>query len=416
VLSCAKESVTVTWRTVTGDGNALAPSPFVGDLEELSANVENVFPNSTSFVPMLDEACSMRDVRNASADITGRSIASMFPEEFRAIDAGVRVERARYSREPFGAYDGVLGNPATITALGEIYGTSHAFSAAQLETYARCPFQFFLERVLNIEVVDAAETGFDRRTRGRVLHEVLQEFHQTFTGTPTAQIPEKEADETMSRLCAEIFSRHARREVTVPRGILEVEHLRMSAELARYLQQAREANEPWQPSHFEVAFGQAHGTPKNALTAKDAFPLKLEKGIALLSGRIDRIDMKNGNARIIDYKTTLPSSNAAFRDGVALQTMLYAIALEEHVMPGTECEEARLVQPGRAKEKVVMERDGDASEWQTMVRDQVSKCIHGIRNGIFPPAPYDKQCFVCKSSRACRYEQWRIDLKSEPSR
>ncbi len=413
VLEGASKSATITWKTVSHDGRPLAPSPFVDDLKELAPQGESVYPTTASYLPVSTDVCSLRDVWNVSAFANENELPPSFNDSLAPIVAGAAIENERGSAAPFGQYDGVLVDREGLASLQESYGPAHAFSAAQLETYAKCPFQFYLERVLRVAEVEEAVAEFDRRTSGSILHETLHRFHETFVNIPTPQIPEEDANEVMTRLFEEIFERHARREISAPSGIIAVERARLHATLLRYVAIERNTTDEWKPSHFEVAFGQAHGTSANPLNRVEPFSLETSAGPILISGRIDRIDRLDDVSRIIDYKSKVSVTGKDILAGVALQLPLYALALEGHLLPNVRCEAAQFIQPGAVKPTEIMKRDKD--EWherESAVRDGVARCVNGLRGGHFPPAPYDSQCYICAASRACRFEQWRVELKN----
>lgn len=408
VLGRARIHATVTWCATGHDGRPMAPSPFVDDIRELLGAAGESIPRSTSFLPRPEEVSSGRDLRGA-LDVP-REVEAAFAHAFARMQSGLGVERERNSPRAFGAYDGVLCDSTLTEQLSEKYGHGHAFSAAQLEAYAECPFRFFLERVLRVEQDAAPDEDFDPRTRGRILHEVLFRFHRQYAGLPVGEIPERDARESMTRVCGDVFDHHARREVTAPRGVVRVERARMEAQLLRYLDLARQEEELWAPKEFEKAFGQAHGPGDGEEIGP--FALDTDAGAVLLSGRIDRIDKLGDEARIVDYKTTIRHSVKDVLAGVSLQLPLYAVALETHVMPGTHCAEAVLIQPGKADKKEVLQKDaGKWPEREAGMRAGIARAITGIRAGAFPPDPHDKRCHVCAMSRVCRFEQWRIERK-----
>lgn len=411
VLGRARQRAWVSWCSTGPDGRPLAPSPFVEDIKGLLGDPLTQPVGSTSFVPLLRDAASPRDLRNARC---GHDVESSFAEIFAPVRAGLEVEAERNRRAPFGPYDGVLTAPDALARLREIYGPEHTFSAAQLETYSECPFQFFLERILRIEPMESPSTEFDPRTRGRILHEVLQQFHSTYRGVPPHAIPIKEGHATLSRLCQDIFDRRAREEVAAPPGVVRVERARMQAQLTRYFDLAHEEEETWGPGHFEVGFGAAHANSGDALSNPAPFPLETPAGTVLLSGRIDRIDFKDGEARVVDYKTTLYYIAKDVTEGVHLQMPLYAIALQEFLKPGVTCVEALLIQPGKTgRTEVLQKARGKWPERETAMREGVARAVTGIRSGQFPPMPYKAQCQDCASSRVCRYEQRRNERKVE---
>ena len=53
------------------------------------------------------------------------------------------------------------------------------YSVSQLETYAKCPFKFFTERVLGIKPIEEPTEDVEAIEMGRLLHSILYEFYST---------------------------------------------------------------------------------------------------------------------------------------------------------------------------------------------------------------------------------------------
>ncbi len=411
VLGRARVRAHVSWSTTNSDGRPLAQSPFIEDVKGLIDFQKTPVARSASFLPSLVTASSAHDLRNVPQ--ISNDVERAFPDAFTCVAAGLDVETRRNSRAPFDAYDAILTDTELLAQLAEQYGPDRMFSAAQLESYAECPFQFFLQRVLRIEPDESPDEEFDPRTRGRILHEVLQQFHATYHEVPSFAIPLEPGRETMLRICGDVFDRHAQREVSAPRGVVRMERARMQAQLLRYFDFAREEEASWMPSNFEVGFGRAHATANEPLTHPDPFALETDAGTVLLSGRIDRIDVMESRARIIDYKTSLHYQAKDVTEGVSLQLPLYAVALEELLMRGTECSEARLIQPGKRKTSEVLQRSkGKWDDRRAAMLQSIAQAVRGIRTGLFPPMPHNDRCHVCASCHICRYEPWRIERKT----
>jgi ATP-dependent helicase/nuclease subunit B len=51
------------------------------------------------------------------------------------------------------------------------------FSVTQLETYAKCPFKYFAERILNLKPIEEPEEEMEGQELGSLLHAILYEFY-----------------------------------------------------------------------------------------------------------------------------------------------------------------------------------------------------------------------------------------------
>ncbi|MBN2307506.1 MAG: PD-(D/E)XK nuclease family protein, partial [Candidatus Hydrogenedentes bacterium] len=394
VLDVARERLWITWRTVSPDERPASPSPFIADILELFDDCRGVVlsppPPPHAFVPSLDAVASPRDLRNALLFRGEPGALARFGEEVAPFRERAGVDIGRHRAGPFDAYDGVLSDPARIEAIAGRFGANRQFSAAQLEAYALCPFQFFVEYVLGLEDEEMPVAEFDPRIRGTILHEILQRFHARYRGQSVPDVAEQDADEAMSRLVDEVFAARAARSVTAPPGVVAVERERMRAILARYLALERAAGDAnWKPQYFEVAFGHAWGAAGDGPSRAEPVTLDTPAGPVLLAGRIDRIDEDEGgaNVRVIDYKTTVHVKQKDVKSGASLQLGLYAMALEGHLMSEADCRAAWFAWVGRSRAfwEEVMHRGGKKDEWaerQAIVRDRAGEAVAGIRQGV----------------------------------
>ena len=423
VLEAARKHLCLSWRTISGEDRPILPSPFVADLVELfpGEKIRRQDPEPSDFVPGLSTAASPRDLANAVFAGGNAEQQALLGDELGSIRRGVEIETRRHQPEPFDGYDGVLSDPRRIESLGDRYGPSRPFSVSRLETYAQCPFQFFVDYVLGIAELDTPAAEFDARVRGSIMHEVLRAFHAHFRGKTVSDIPEPEARDVLREILDDVFDRRARRSVTAPAGLVTVEKQRMAKTLGRYLALERElGQEPWKPQHFEVSFGQVPRPSTEEPARAEPFPLDTPAGKVLFAGQIDRIDLREEHgaaARIIDYKSFVRTSPKQVTDGVALQLGVYALALQEFLLEGLPCEEAWFAHVGRDRPAwhEVMARGGRSQvRWdqrEQILRDSVGHIVTEIRAGHFPPTPYEKACSYCSARAVCRHEPGRIEQK-----
>ncbi|MCC6694669.1 MAG: PD-(D/E)XK nuclease family protein [Candidatus Hydrogenedentes bacterium] len=415
VVASAKQALFVTWHERSPEGRPASRSPFLIDTLELLSDcgIDPLTCDAPAFAPRPDDVASVRDLRNA-AFARSPGLRKLFPTECAPVLVAQRIEAARQDASRFGVYDGILADDAIQAALQHLYGVDHEYSVNQLETYAECPFRFFMERILGITAEEDPGTEFDPRIRGIILHEVLQRFHTSFRGKTPCDIPLAEAESVMSRHLEDVFKDRARWSMNTPRAMLDVEKTRLAERLNRYLRIDREATDNmWRPQYFEVSFGRAGKASSEMPSRSEPYVLDTPAGPILFSGRIDRIDRDDSaEARIIDYKSTLSVQQADLKAGVSLQMPLYAMAFQEHLMPGTRCAEARLVEVGSKKSlEGLKTRDMTFEERAALVREKIAAYVKGIRSGAFPPVPYKEQCRDCATHRPCRFDSGRVERK-----
>lgn len=411
VLDAARKQLILSWRLYSREGREQFPSPYVAELRELLGNTFGQPVVYDRIAPKLDEIASWRDVCNAASEGC-KALKPIVESRFPFIETAMRIERVRNDKSPFGFYDGVVDRPD----IADRYGPNHVFSVKQLETYADCPFRFFVEYILNVEETELPEAEFDPRVRGLIMHRALELLHRRYHGLSVLEWPQKETSEAVRAAVDEAFDRFAVRSAATTRGVINAERQRFLLLLDRYLCiEIEKKDKEWKPSHFEVAFGDVRDSSDD-LGKKEPYRLPLDNDTAiLLRGRIDRIDLLgNDTARIIDYKTSMPSPD--FKTGRSMQLAVYAMALEELLMPGRICREALFLAPGKADRKEALGRTIKTDEWperRAAVINQIMKCLEGIRAGRFPPttADRDKICAHCAARRVCRFDENRIKRK-----
>lgn len=414
VLNVPSERIRISWHVRSIDGRDAAESPFIEDVRRALATYafeEHVDPSAAA--PMPSRIASLRDVSKC-AHSGSPMIARLFPEELRPSIRGARVEAERQSTGPFGRYDGVLASERARKAVMQRFGPDSVFSVSRIEAYASCPFRFFTEYVVGVRESEAPTTEFDPGLRGRILHAALQRFHERFRGLTPAEIPENEGLNALAEVVDEVFGRHAWRDLAAPRPVREVERATLLKRLERYFRLEREKDSPWRPQHVEVSFGDVKEMSGDALNRPEPFLLDTERGPVLLAGKIDRIDLQGGDARIVDYKTTSVVQDEEVEAGVSLQLGLYALALERHLNGGWKCQNAEVLVPGNVKKGryayLGEKRDNESRKAQ--VAQYIGQYVARIREAAFPPTPFtEEHCFVCKFRKACRYDENRIERK-----
>ena len=417
VLEAAGKGLTLSWSLAKRGDAAASQSPFLRELRNLFAEgalEEGPAPQSDSFVPAHNRIASLRDLRN-TAFYRHPGIRNALPREFTAVEAGVEMEERRRGRGPFDVYDGVLADTVLIDTIASHYAEAYPFSVSQLETYIDCPFKYFAGRLLEVQETAQPDAEFDPRARGRILHRVLQAFHRHYRGRTMDELPEEEALETLRRIVGKIFEEERRRGAAMAPGVLEVERSRMAVTLERYLHIETGRDEAaWRPEHFEPAFGPVRGAVEDPLSTPEPFVLDTEAGPVRFSGQIDRVDLAGGEARLMDYKSSILPEAKDIASGRSIQLTVYAWALERLLMEGTQCVEAWFTIPGKAKRQSALKvRNASKAEREENVLGNIVTAVRGIRAGAFPPAPPDPKhaCAYCAYRAACRYEEARIERK-----
>lgn len=422
-VAAARDHLVLTHPLLKADQREAAPSPFVADVAAL---LPGLVPGTESPVdavaPAPEAAASPADWMNAAFLGGGPArdtAAARFPRAARA----AAIETRRHGADPADAHDGALDDPAVVAALAAEHGPDHEFSVRRLEEYAACPFSYFQSHVLGMEDVETPEAEFDPRVRGTILHDTLQAFHTRYRGLAVPEIPPDEADAAMCAILGEVFESAAWRSVAAPPGLRAAERGHLEATLLRHLALMRAGDDAeWKPTHFEAAFGHAKGGTDPELRADEPLIVDTSAGPVRFAGRIDRVDLSDCAARIIDYKSGAVPAAADVHAGRSLQCTVYAWAVEELLLPGRRCLSGLFVQVGRRSgSKIGFDALGggavrDKDKWarrEETARAAIAAAVAGIRAGRFTPPVDNGHCHGCKGARACRHEEARLQRKAD---
>ena len=315
---------------------------------------------------------------------------------------GARLVKGRWGARRFTAYDGVFSSKK---ALGELRAMLEAarwrFAPTALEAYAHCPFEYFLSRVLKIDVLEEPErlVSITPRQRGILIHTILARLFSELKRKgllPVREAPAKRLFEIADDVIARVLEDFPK---TGPVGLpvfweMEKRFARESVRLL--LEEERLEEGSLAPVHFEKSFGRE----------RDGLDVSYECGgrEIFFYGWIDRIDSDAGRAfRVIDYKTgKLFGADQDFGGGTALQLPIYLMAasriLGRPLVDGAAL--YRRVGPGEGRRSVVLSGAG----WETL-RDEFTKIIDiiasGIETGIFFAPAGEQECRNCDVRTAC---------------
>ena len=289
----------------------LIPSPFLGQLKAL-ADVQEIkiadpTQGSTSgFLSTYSNHVWTSPV--PSNENFPAEIAEMRP----LINHVVMVEKSRENTHDHLDYEGVL----TVETLSAVNRRrlerrrEHIYSVTELEIYARCPFQYFINNVLKFRVEeDETEDELSGLERGSLLHDVLFEFYNNRRNQkrpPIGQCSEEAFKEAKAQLNELLDSnaekkRNRRKEKLIGENNLfwetDIEKLRIA--LHKWLAAERTYGLPVTPRYFEVSFGQERELRYPELSCREPITI----GDVRMTGKIDRIDIGNGTFNIVDYKT-----------------------------------------------------------------------------------------------------------------
>jgi ATP-dependent helicase/DNAse subunit B len=329
-------------------------------------------------------------------------------------------------------YDGIVSGDEEISGtLLERYGPERVYSATSLETYAQCPFRFFLQNVLRLEALPEVEPNLSSADRGSAVHDILSRFYRQWLASGRSKITFSamtDAAELMQQIVEEELAHHH-----FESPLWEATCIQMKGSphtgpgyLEKFLVKEAEAEDsPLVPCHFEYSFGMNPSGTDDPASVEEAIELTSSDGIEhlLIRGRIDRIDISpEGYFLIYDYKTG--SQNPASKDieaGIALQLPLYLLSFEQisqkhGVAAGyykiRKDVENRLLLCNETGRSMISSRPKVSPDFTGTLarsRDFALGYIHRIRLGEFP-LPCEEKCpnSYCEFRRICRFDPYRV--------
>jgi ATP-dependent helicase/nuclease subunit B len=360
------------------------------------------------------------------------SMPESFPlvEEVSSIGGSVNFESKQESSD-WTEYDGKIdlskGDIESSAAASE--GSATVGSATAFETYAACPYRYFLSRRLHIEPTESPEPemALDALAFGTLIHDVLEKFALWRMETAATGGPSKAEQETWLRTAAESHIESLKDETPGRSdGAWKIELSRAWLILRQWLR--REPITAGQPDMHQIeaeySFG-GSGSPESG--TGPAVEVRTARGtVVKFRGQIDRVDISDDGSRIIvyDYKS---GGNSAYskldsdpvKKGTKLQLPLYSKAVA-HKYPEADISASYwfVREPGRAQLKP-SPSDYDSNRADSALTAAVGTIVEGIEQGVFPARPGDpdgrggigerfENCTFCEYARVCPKSKARL--------
>lgn len=178
------------------------------------------------------------------------------------------------------------------------------FSPSSLTTYIRNPIQFYFQRVLRISEVDEVEENIAVNTLGTIIHGALEELYKPFVGRI---LTKTDVEACFKKIDAEVLNQfkevYKEGEIKKGRNLLAFEVAKRN--VFNFLKMEIDLLE----NGDEVQIIALEQTFERILEDKRLpFPV-------LIKGNVDRIELRNGRIRIIDYKTgKVEKTNVTLKD------------------------------------------------------------------------------------------------------
>ncbi len=448
VVTRATKGILLSFPAFDDRAEPLLPSPFVLEIQRAFGAGQLVPRRPESLSPVPDDPPCCEDEFRLTAvskalqrkpqDLIAWA-ATAGPERGQNVLTGLEVVANRGQRKGFGGWEGMLLGESIQQRFAREFNRNRTLSATDLESYASCPFAFFLQRVLRVEEVSDLRLEIDHLSRGRLLHDVLYRLQRQINaqhGGPTspAEISQEEydriADETITQVLKENPTADALRG-----AMREIDRRLMVSWLTEYRDQHESYDAqkkgftvPLKPAHLEVAFGLTD-SDGDSLSTQEPFSLEYKGEEIRLRGRIDRIDRgRYGDQEvfsIIDFKSGRTRPTKKDRDDLKsrrLQLELYAMAAGQLLLRGQNALPWVSAFWFLAVDGIHNWRDfatvnketqqlEPSQEWNSR-RPHLLKHVFGMvramRRGQFPVhSAVDNCTSYCEFSTACRVNQIR---------
>ncbi|MFA7399356.1 MAG: PD-(D/E)XK nuclease family protein [Sideroxydans sp.] len=238
-----------------------------------------------------------------------------------------------------------------------------------------CPYQFYARHILRLNELDEVQETIEKSDYGERVHEVLQRFHERYpqvSGQDTAKM-----EATLRDISEQVFAD------------LLAHDFAARAWLARWYKSLSSYLE-WQQE------GEAEGWRYAEAETKFDWPLE---GVSL-RGRIDRLDVRGDEKRVLDYKTQsdIVLRNKLKEPGEDVQLACYAYA--------HEAADVAFVSIDSGKVRSVAPKEVAAQLAQLNV-ERLEQVMGALRNGAGLPANgIDAVCAYCEARGVCRKGEW----------
>ena len=328
------------------------------------------------------------------------AFASAVKKDGAALKHSMRALGELEKWEGAGAFDGLVG-----PRIGAAHLASEGMSPSGFEAFFRCPFQYFVRRVLRLKpVAEAApldEIALD--VRGTLVHRFLEGFYrrclETFEKAWPPTPPEKLFDEVFEQVFAnrpmEIYPLLW---TSVRRALRNhIFHL-ITADFADL------AGRALVPSAFEL--------PLESSSLDPAFEGVRFKGV------LDRLDVGAGRARVVDYKTgRRPDGRLStlVMKGEKAQPTIYLLMAAAYLAEKGIPSEIDFSYLFLGDENPIL--DLSSADWAAVRSDALATAQRGldmIRQGSFPINP-GRHCDFCEAATICRRTDSISSFRSEPA-
>lgn len=446
-LAAPSRLLAVSRARADGDGRPALPSPWLAELERVVAGFHAV-PLPRAAVAPLDAARSEGELRTRvalealsppSTRLTDPDpLAPLLRERFGAAPwfqaardaATMEEERFRFfgaEDVPAGPWSGAVRGPDVEGPLQRAlaFSKERPLSATALNTWGTCAFKGFLAQLLEVDPLREGGQDLDPRDQGTLQHAVAEALlprmlEAGLLGADPDRVDLAAVDAVAEAAVAEARTKLEAR--ALPANPL-LWGLRCDAarRLARVLALGEHAR-PFDadPQAVELRFGR-----EGVGLGPVAVPAALEgEQDVWLTGKIDRLDRREGFEGVLDYKSRAPERATLVRELLhsEFQVAVYLHAVRQAHGPvdldggwqGFRDGKPRLVSEVLAQKELTLDAllAVDAPTRAALAEDEnLANAVHALvarlRGGDFGPRP--RSCEHCDYQRVCRISGRKLE-------
>jgi ATP-dependent helicase/nuclease subunit B len=245
-----------------------------------------------------------------------------------------------------------------------------------LEKFARCPFQYYVEKTLGIEPVEEPTEYMSGVDYGRIVHDIMKVLYERMKSNPDHF--KKSFEYALGTVLGNLHLGEFWQEVIKDRlGLMRDDLLRCDEELKR---------EGFQPTYME-------------LSQRISFESRGQK--IILKGRLDRVDISKRGFIVIDYKTGKTPTKADLEKGLHLQIPIYAWMLKKHLKIPPSAGLIYTLDMEKGFRRVALFTEGDADEVISRSIRFVKQYSSMLKEGKFPKNEKSNSCRNCICKFVC---------------
>ena len=354
-LLALNDTVLVTWQK-DKDGEARLLSPFLQLLcDEQEEHGDDLTGKPVSPTPTLPQREREQSSRSASIALDEQKL-----HVYLAAEDAHQVELPPSSQPA--PHVSTTAVPTSISISG-------------YNSLVACPYQFYARHILKLNELDEVQESIEKRDYGDLVHKILQRFHECYPCV--SEHPQDAMEAALRDISAEEFA-----------GLL-AQDFSARAWLARWYQ-CLPAYVEWQIESEAAGWRYAEAETK--------FDWPLE-GVNL-RGRIDRLDVRGEEKRVLDYKTQSEQllRNKLKEPGEDVQLACYAYAHEAADVAFVS------IESGKAKSVAPKQ---DAAQLAQLNVERLEQVMDAMWHGAGMPANgIDAVCAYCEVRGVCRKGEW----------